>query len=108
MGAPDSPVRHRCANDRLQWLVLTASHGQMAHQTVNNHCPVRTRQSGALSGVPLKFNSQTLRSRVSARDKDLPRANLAPPDRGRTGQSGAPHTEPLISIFRCFSNRFSF
>jgi hypothetical protein len=24
-GAPDSPVRHRCANDRLQRLVLTAS-----------------------------------------------------------------------------------
>jgi hypothetical protein len=26
MGAPDSPVRQRCANGRLQWLVLTASH----------------------------------------------------------------------------------
>jgi hypothetical protein len=25
MGAPDSPVRHRCANGRLQRLVLTAS-----------------------------------------------------------------------------------
>jgi hypothetical protein len=25
MGTPDSPVRHRCANGRLQWLVLTAS-----------------------------------------------------------------------------------
>jgi hypothetical protein len=26
MGAPDSLVRHRCANGRLQRLVLTASH----------------------------------------------------------------------------------
>jgi hypothetical protein len=25
MGALDSPVRHRCANGWLQWLVLTAS-----------------------------------------------------------------------------------
>jgi hypothetical protein len=25
MGAPDSPVRHRCANGHLQRLVLTAS-----------------------------------------------------------------------------------
>jgi hypothetical protein len=26
MGAPDSPVHHRCANGHLQRLVLTASH----------------------------------------------------------------------------------
>jgi hypothetical protein len=50
----------------------------MAHRTVNSHCPVRTGQSGALSGVPLKFNSRTTRSRVSAHREPLPWARLAP------------------------------
>jgi hypothetical protein len=76
----------------------------MAHRTVNSHYLVRTEQFG----VPLKFNFQTLRYRVSVRGKDLPQANLAPPDKGRIGQSGAPQTETLISIFCCFSIRFSF
>jgi hypothetical protein len=31
----------------------------MAHRTVNSHCPVHTGQSGAMSGAPLKFNSET-------------------------------------------------
>jgi hypothetical protein len=31
--------------------------------------------------------------------KTLPLANLAPPSRGRTGQSGAPQSETLTSIF---------
>jgi hypothetical protein len=31
----------------------------MAHRTVNSHCPVHTGQSGALSGAPLKFISET-------------------------------------------------
>jgi hypothetical protein len=74
----------------------------MAHRTMNSHCPVRTGQTGALYGVPLKFSSRTLRSRVSSQGKDLPRANLAPPDIGRTGQSGAPKPETLVSIFFCF------
>jgi hypothetical protein len=41
MGAPDSPVRHRCANGRLQRLVLTAS--RWADDTPDSlvHCPVR-------------------------------------------------------------------
>jgi hypothetical protein len=102
MGAPDSSVRHRCANGRLQRLVLTAS--CWADGTPDSEQSL----SGELSSVPLKFNSQTLHSRVSAQGKILPRANLAPPDRGRTGQSGAPKPETLVSVFCCFSIRFSF
>jgi hypothetical protein len=76
----------------------------MAHRTVNSHSPVRTGQSG----VPLKFIFRTLRSRVSAQGKGLPRANLAPLDRWRTGQSGALKLETLVSVFFYFSNRFLF
>jgi hypothetical protein len=89
-------VRHRCANGRLQRLVLTAS--RWADGTPDSEQSL----SGTLSGVPLKFNFQTLRSRVSARGETLPRANLAPPDRGRIGQSGAPMAETLSSIFCYF------
>jgi hypothetical protein len=68
----------------------------MAHRTVNSHYPVHTgqsgAQSGALSGALLKFHSGTLRSRVSAWGKPFPWASLAPPGRGRTGQSGAHRT----------------
>jgi hypothetical protein len=56
MGALDSPVRHRCANSRLQRLVLTAS--RWADGTPDSE--------QSLSGVPLKFIYQTLCSRVSA------------------------------------------
>jgi hypothetical protein len=49
----------------------------MAHRTVNNHCPVHTGQSGALSGAlsgaQLKFHSGILRSRVSAWGSPSPR-----------------------------------
>jgi hypothetical protein len=90
-GAPaDSPVRHRCANGRLQRLVLTTSRWvdgtpdseqllSGAHRTVM--CAVRCAiiiqlPNPALSGF--------------CEGETLPRANLAPPDRGRTRQSGAP------------------
>jgi hypothetical protein len=101
-GAP--MVRHRCANGRLQRLVLTASRWEDgtpdseqslsgAHRTVR--CATKIQLSNpALSGL--------------CEGETLPWANLAPPDRGRTGQSGGPQTETLISIFCCFSNRFSF
>jgi hypothetical protein len=88
MGAPDSPVRHRCANGRLQWLVLTASRWadgtpdseqslSGAHRTVNSHCPVHTGQSGALSGAPLKFISGT-GALGFLRGKTLPQGHLGP------------------------------
>jgi hypothetical protein len=96
MGAP---MRHRCANGRHQWLVLTASHWadgtpdseqslSGAHRTVR--CAVRCATiiqlpNPALSGL--------------YEGEELPRANLVPPDRGRTGQSGAHRT------VRCSTNR---
>jgi hypothetical protein len=89
-GAP--PVRHRCVNGQLQGLVLTASRWvdstpnseqslSGAHRTVR--CDVRCATkihlvNHALSGF--------------CAGKTLPRANLAPPGRGRTGQSGAHRT----------------
>jgi hypothetical protein len=88
-GAPT--VRHRCANGRLQRLVLTAS--RWADGTPDSE--------QSLSGAPLKFHSRTLRSRISAWGNPSP-------GRGRTGQSGTPKSETLFSIFCCFSNRFSF
>jgi hypothetical protein len=98
-GAP--PVRHRCANGRLQRLV-------------NSHCPVHTGQSGALSGAPLKFHSGTWRSRVSSWENSSPGpawphlAEGAPNSPVHTGQSGAPGPETLLSVICCFSNRFLF
>jgi hypothetical protein len=41
MGAPDSPVRHRCANGRFQRLVLTASRWADGTPDSLVHCPVR-------------------------------------------------------------------
>jgi hypothetical protein len=64
MGAPDSPVRHRCANGRLQRLVLTAS--RWADDTPDSEQSLSGALSGVLSGAPLKFHSGTLHSRVSA------------------------------------------
>jgi hypothetical protein len=61
---------------------------------------VHTGQSGAVSGVPLKFNSQNLRSRVSVEGKPLPWTSLAPLGRGCTGQSGAPGPETLTLVFQ--------
>jgi hypothetical protein len=88
-GAPT--VRHRCANGRLQRLVLTASRWADGTPDGPVRCPVRhynsTREPctlGFLCG------------------ENLPRANLAPLDRGCTGQSGAPRPETLTSIFFCF------
>jgi hypothetical protein len=97
VGAPDSPERHRCANGRLQWLILTASRWadgtpdseqplSGAHRTVRCtpdspvhylvRCPVHTGQSGALSGAlsgaPLKFHLGTWRSWVSEWGKPSP------------------------------------
>jgi hypothetical protein len=50
----------------------------MAHRTVNSHCPLRTGQSGVLSGVPAII--QVLNSVLSGfcAGEGLPQANLAP------------------------------
>jgi hypothetical protein len=87
------PVRQRCANDRLQRLVLIASRWadgtpnseqslSGAHRTVRCtvQCAVRCATLGnlALSGFCV--------------GKPFPWASLAPPGRGRSGQSGAHRT----------------
>ena len=102
MGAPDSLVRHWCANGRLQRLVLTASRWadgtpnseqslSGAHWTVR--CTVR-----CVTKIPLR----NLALSGFRAGETLPRAILAPPDRGRTGQSGAPQSETLNYIFYYF------
>jgi hypothetical protein len=105
-GAP--LVRQRCTNSRLQRLVLTASRWadgtpnseqslSGAHRTVR--CTVR---------CATKIHFWNWRSRVFCSRKAFAWASLAPPGRGRTGQSGAPRPETLFAVFSCFSNRFSF
>jgi hypothetical protein len=96
MGAPDSSVRHRCANGRLQRLVLTASHWEDgtpdseqslsgAHRTVR--CTVRCAVWCATK-IPLG----NLALSGFCAGKPFPWASLAPPGRGCTGQSGAHRT----------------
>ena len=75
---------------------------------------MHTGQSGAVSGVPLKFISEGCALGFLLLGESLPWTSLAhlaegaPDSPVHTGQSGAPQTETLISIFCCFSNRFSF
>jgi hypothetical protein len=106
MGAPDSPVRHRCANGRLQRLILTASRWadgtpdseqtlSGAHRTVR--CAVRCATKIPLGNLALSGFCV---------GKPFPWANLAPPGRGRTGQSGAPGPETLFSVLCCFQIGF--
>jgi hypothetical protein len=100
MGAPESPVRHRCTNGRFQRLVLTAS-----------RWAVGTPDSLVW---PLKFIFSTRCSRVFSGVEALPRGLAGPTARGRTGQFGAhrtvrcPKTETLTSFSFGFSNPFSF
>jgi hypothetical protein len=90
------PVRHRCANGRLQRLVLTASHWadgtpvseqslSGAHRTVR--CTVRCAVR-CTTKIPL----ENLALSGFYVGKPFPWASLAPPGRGRTGQSGAHRT----------------
>jgi hypothetical protein len=108
MGAPDSSVRHRCANGRLQRLVLTTSRWadgtpdseqslSGAHQTVRCtvQCAVRCATKIPLGNLALSGFWV---------GKPFPWASLAPPGRGCTGQSGAPRPEILFSVFRCVFN----
>jgi hypothetical protein len=85
-------VRHRCANGRLQRLVLTASRwadGTLdseqslsgAHRTVR--CTVRCATKNPLGNLALSGFCV---------GKPFPWASLAPPSRGRTEQSGAHRT----------------
>jgi hypothetical protein len=101
MGAPDSPVHQRCANDHLQWLVLTAS--RWADGTPDSEQSL----SGAHRTVRCAgYNSSIeLRALGFLEGKGLPRANLAHLTEGaldspvHTKQSGAPWPETLSSVF---------
>jgi hypothetical protein len=92
MGAPDSPVHHRCANSRLQRLVLTGS--RWADGTPDSE----QSQSGAHRTVrcavwcATKIPLGNLALSGFCVGKPFPWASLAPPGRGRTGQSGAHRT----------------
>jgi hypothetical protein len=107
MGAPDSPVCHRCANDRLQRLVLLASRWtdstpdseqslSGAHRTVR--CAVRC-------ATKIHFTNCALSGFYARNRSSLGQAD--PTGRGCTEQ-GPPKPETLVSVFCCFSNRFSF
>jgi hypothetical protein len=103
-GAPT--VRHRCANGRLQRLVLTASRWtdgtpdseqslSGAHRIVRCtvRCAVRCATKIPLGNLALSGFWV---------GKPFPWASLVPPGRGRTGQSGALKSETIFSIFCCF------
>jgi hypothetical protein len=96
MGAPDSPVRHWCANGRLQRLVLTAS--CWADGTPDSEQSL----SGAHRMVRCAVRCATIIQLVNlalsgfCAGENLPRAILAPPDKGQTGQSGALKPETLL------------
>jgi hypothetical protein len=99
MGAPDSPVRHRCANGRLQRLVLIASRCADGTPDSSVRCPVRClvrHYNSTREPCALKF----------LRGETLPQASLAPPDRGHTGQSYVPKPETLTSISAVFQIGF--
>jgi hypothetical protein len=93
MGAPDSPVRHRCANGRLQRLVLTASRWvdgtQDSEQSLSGaqrtvwcivRCAVRCATKIPLGNLALSGFCV---------GKPFSWASLSPPGRGCTGQSDA-------------------
>jgi hypothetical protein len=81
----------------------------MAHRTGQSGA-----LSGALSGAPVKFISETGALGFSARGKPSlgpawpHQAEGAPDSLVHTGQSGAPRPETLFPVFSCFSNQFSF
>jgi hypothetical protein len=113
-GAPT--VRHRCANGRLQWLVLTASRWadgtpdseqslSGAHRTV--WCTVRCAVWCTVR-CATKIPLGNLALSGFCVGKLFPWASLAPPGRGCTGQSGAPWPETLFYVLCCFSNWSSF
>jgi hypothetical protein len=84
----------------------------MAHRTVNSYCPVHTGQSGALSGAPLKFISETGALGFSARGNPSPGpawphlVEGASDSPVHTRQSGAPRPETLFPVSVVFQIGF--
>jgi hypothetical protein len=104
MGAPDSPVRHQCANGRLQRLILTSSFWADGTPDSEQFLSGAHGQSGVAAKIQLHNSllSGFSRGRGSAPGPDWPTV------RERTGQSSAPKTETLTSFSFCFSNPFLF
>jgi hypothetical protein len=102
MGAPDSSVRHRCANGRLQRLVLTAT--RWADGTPDNEQSLsgahRTVRCAVRCATKIQLTNCALSGFCAG--NPLPRARLAPLGRGCTGQSGALKLETLVSVFLLF------
>jgi hypothetical protein len=92
MGALDSLVRHQCANGRLQRLVLTVS--RWADGTPDSEQTLSSAHRMVRCDVRCAAIIQLVNLALSGfcAGETLPRASLAPPDRGRTGQSGAHRT----------------
>jgi hypothetical protein len=80
------PVRHRCANGRLQRLVLTASH--WADGTPDSEQSLSDAHRTLRCATIIQLVNLALSGFCAG--ETLPRAILAPPDRGRTGRSIAP------------------
>jgi hypothetical protein len=95
MGAPDSPVRHRCANGHLQRLVLTASCWEDGTPDIEQSL------SGAHRTVLCADYNSIFQLCVLGflEGKGSSPGQAGPTDRGRTRQSGAPRPETLSFVF---------
>jgi hypothetical protein len=90
----------------------------MAHRTVNSHCPVHTGQSGAmsgaLSGAPLKFISETCALGFLGGEGSSPGQPGPTWQRVRRTVRCTPDSpvplgpETLTLVFQLIFNRFSF
>jgi hypothetical protein len=92
MSAPDSLVRQWCANGRLQRLVLTAS--SWADGTLNSEQSLsgahRTVRCAVQCATKIHLVNLALSGFCAWGNPSS--GHLAPPGRGRTGQSGAHQT----------------
>jgi hypothetical protein len=88
MGTPDSPMRHRRANGRLQRLVLTASRWADGTLDSEQFLSVHTEKSGVAAKIP--YPNSLLSGFLGA--EALPPRLAGSTVRGRTGQSGAHRT----------------
>jgi hypothetical protein len=110
-GQSDAPtVRHRCANGRLQRLVLTAS--RWADGTPDSEQSLSDAHRTVRCATKIQLVNLVLSGFCMGKPFPGPAwphlTEGAPDSPVHTGQSDAPGPETLTSIFFCFSNRFSF
>jgi hypothetical protein len=112
MGTLDSPVRHQCANGRLQRLVLTAS--RWADGTLDNEQSLsgahRTVRCAVRCATILQLVNLALSGFCTGKPflgPSWPHLAEGTPDSPvHTGQSGAPKPETLTSISAVFQISF--